>query len=303
MATTSTDIQDLYANIVADVVPFYEDAVLLPNALFMGTQYNIENTAGNTVQIPLVNDWTDASSVAAGGSIATANTDDFDPTSVSLTLTKKGKATDVHSEALEDGGAAMVEGQIITRLSRGLAQATDITGFAAMDTAFAANEDGASAAYASYEANMVVSPEAFAYGIKRQPTVNMFYNVDTDTHQFRATIRNGFANLRSAFGRRVSSNAVVGDATANTVVDLADFAKAVANLRAANAPTMGNGLYPAFIGPATENAILAQLGNVSSATIPSLSELGNQALMMGAVGQAVGCMFFRTNNLPTVDKS
>jgi len=61
VATTTSGIQELYANIVADLVPYYEDAVLLPNPMFIQTQYNIENTGGNTLQIPLVNSWTDAS--------------------------------------------------------------------------------------------------------------------------------------------------------------------------------------------------------------------------------------------------
>ena len=266
--------------------------------MFIQTQFNIENTAGNTVQIPLVNSWTDASEVSAGASIASANTDDFNPTSVNLILTKKGKATDVQAEALEDGGLAVVQSQVLTRLSRGLAQATDTAGFTAMKTAF--NNSGRTAVYATYEANMVVSPEAFAYAIKRQPQVNMWYNPDTDTHQFRATIRDGWAGLRATFGRNVLSNGVVGDATSNTIADLGHFAKAVAALRAANAPTMSNGLYAAFIGPATENALLSQLGSVTAATIPQLSNIGNQALQSGAIGVAVGCMFFRTNNLPTV---
>jgi hypothetical protein len=298
VATTTSGIQELYANIVADLVPYYEDAVLLPNPMFIQTQYNIENTGGNTLQIPLVNSWTDASTVSAGASIASANTDDFNPTSVSLTLSKKGKATDVHAEALEDGGLAVVQGQVITRLSRGLAQATDVAGFTAMKDAF--SNSGRTAVYASYECNIVVSPEAVAYAIKRQPQVNMWYNPDTDLHQFRATIRDGFAVLRSGMGRNVLSNGVVGDSTSNTVADLSHFAKAVAALRAQNAPTMANGLYAAFIGPATENALLSQLGSVTQSTIPALSDMGNEALRMGAVGVAVGCMFFRTNNLPTV---
>jgi hypothetical protein len=299
MATTSSTISELYANIVSDLVPFYEDSVMLPNPMFVTTQFNIADTAGNTLQIPLVNSWSDASSVSAGASIASANTDDFNPTSASLTLTKKGKATDVYAEALEDGGLAVVQNQVITRLSRGLAQATDVAGFAAANTSF--TNSGRTATYASYEANIVMSPEALAYGIKRQPQVSTWYNPDTDTHQFRATIRDGWVVLNTGFGRKVLSNKVVGDTTANTVADLSHFAKAVAALRAANAPTMANGLYAAFIGPATENALLSQLASVTQSTIPALSDVGNEAVRMGAIGTAVGCMFFRTNNLPTVE--
>ena len=208
MATTSSTISELYANIVSDLVPFYEDSVMLPNPMFVTTQFNIADTAGNTLQIPLVNSWSDASSVSAGASIASANTDDFNPTSASLTLTKKGKATDVYAEALEDGGLAVVQNQVITRLSRGLAQATDVAGFAAANTSF--TNSGRTATYASYEANIVMSPEALAYGIKRQPQVSTWYNPDTDTHQFRATIRDGWVVLNTGFGRKVLSNKVVG---------------------------------------------------------------------------------------------
>lgn len=270
--------------------------------MFVSTTYDLANTAGNTIQIPVVNAWAAATTVNEGDSISAGSPagsqSDFDPTSVTLTLTKKASWTDVTEEAIEDGGIAVVQNQVITRLSSELAQATDIAGFVAMNSAF--TNVGRTAVYASYKANMVVSPEAFAYAVKRQPSVEVWYDNDRDTHQFRATIRNGFASLRSTFGKVVLSNGVLGDATANTIADLSYFAKAVAALRAVNAPTMANGMYAAFIDPVTEYHLSSQLNSVTAATIPDLSDLGNQALMNGAIGQAVGCMFFRSNNLPTV---
>lgn len=262
--------------------------------------YNLANTAGNTVQIPVVNAWAAATQVNEGDSISggspAGSQSDFDPTQVLLTLTKKASWSDVTEEAIEDGGIAVVQNQVITRLSRELAQATDIGGFNAFKAAFA--NVGKTASYANYSTNFVVSPEAFAYGVKRQPTVEVFYDNDTDTHRFRATIRNGFVGIRPAFGKAVYSNGVLGNTTANTIASLEDFAKAVAALRAVNAPTMANGMYAAFIDPVTEFHLSSQLNSVTAATIPDLSNLGNQALLNGAIGQAVGCMFFRTNNLP-----
>ena len=296
MATmTTSDIQELYNNIVAGIEPYYQDNILLPSEMFIATQYNIENSAGNTIDIPRVNAWSAASSVSEGASILTANEDNFNPTSATLSMVKRGKGTDVSQEAIEDGGAATIQNQVITRLSQGLAQATDEAGFAAMASAF--TNYGGTGVYNAYEANIVLSPEAMAYGSKRQPVVKAWFDPDKDTHQFRATVRNGFANIRANFGAKVLGNSVVDDTTADTTITLSHFAKAVAALRAANAPTMANGYYAAFVGPTTELAIASQLNQVAESVIPSLSDEGNEVLRNGAVGVAVGCMFFRTNNL------
>jgi hypothetical protein len=55
------------------------------------------------------------------------------------------------------------------------------------------------------------------------------------------------------------------------------------------------------VTPAQEYHLASELNgvSVSSGAIGDLSVLGNGALVDGLIGQAVGCRFFRSNNLPT----
>lgn len=294
MATTSTAIQELYADIVADLVPFYDNAVLLPNPQFILNTFNISGTSGNTVKVPLTNSYTDGATVGEGNSIVAAAASDFDPTSVNITMLKRGVGTDVTEESLEDGGLAVVRQAVLTRLSRGLAQATDKAGFATMKAGFGATDFGEAGTNSAFTTNFVFSPEAIAYATKREPNMTMFYDVDKDTHLMRATIRNGFITLRSAFGARVTANKTVGSATAN----LTAISQAVASLRSNNAPEMLNGMYIAMIDPSLEFSIASQLNSVTAGSVGDLSVIGNRALLTGLIGQAAGCEFYRTNNLP-----
>jgi hypothetical protein len=234
MATTSTKVQELYADILADLIPFFDNLVLLPNPQIITNIYNIAGTSGNTIKVPLTNSYVDGATVGEGNSIVAAATSDFDPTSATITMLKRGVGTDVTEESLEDGGLAVVRQAVLTRLSRGLAQATDKAGFLEMKAGFGATDFGEGGSNSDFTTNFVFSPEAMAYGAKREPTVTMFYDVDKDTHLMRATIRNGFKTLRSGFGARVTANKTVGSATAN----LSAISQAVESLRAANAPEM-----------------------------------------------------------------
>jgi len=294
MATTKTTVQELYADIVADLQPYYDDAVLLPNPQLITAQFLVSGTAGNVVRIPLTNSYTNGATVGEGNSIVAAAASDFNPLDASITMIKRGVGSDVTAEALEDGGLAVVRQAMLTRLSRGLAQATDVAGFAAMKSGFGATDFGEGGTNADFTTNFVFSPEAMGYGAKREPNVTMFYDNDLDTHQFRATVRNGFATLRSGFGARVTAHATVGTATAN----LTNIAKAVASLRGQNAPTMMNGLYIAIVDPSLEYSIASQLNSVTQGAIGDLSMIGNRALLTGIIGQAAGCEFYRSNNLP-----
>jgi len=110
MATTSTGIAELYSDIVADLVPYYMDAVLLPNQSIITNSLQISGDAGDTVKFPLTNAYVNAGTVGEGNSISlTGAVSDFDPTSVSITVAKRGVATDVTEEALEDGGLAVAK--------------------------------------------------------------------------------------------------------------------------------------------------------------------------------------------------
>ena len=45
---------------------------------------------------------------------------------------------------------------------------------------------------ANADVSFVMSPEAMAYAVKREPTVKMFEDIQNDQHQMVATVRNGF---------------------------------------------------------------------------------------------------------------
>mgnify|MGYP003634003383 FL=1 len=294
--TTSVSVEQLYADIIADLQPYYDDAVLLPNPQLISTQFNIAGTSGNQINVPLTNAFVNAGTVTEGDSILAAGLSDFTPTSANISMVKRGVGTNVTEEALEDGGLAVVRQAVLTRLSAGLAGATDAAGFAAMDAGFGATDYGVQGANSDFTTNFVFSPEALAYGAKREPSVTMFYDNDLDLHQFRGSVRNGFVTLRAGFGARVTSEAVIGGGQA--AANLTNISRAVAALRAQNAPGMLNGAYIAIIDPALEYSIASQLNSVTQTAIGDLSVIGNRALLTGLIGQASGCEFYRSNSLP-----
>ena len=272
----------------------------------MTNKFDISGSSGNTVRVPITNTWTDAAVVSAeGGSIIGAANSILDPGEVDVTMTKYGVGSNVREEALEDGGYNVVRNNLLIRLAGGLGQAVDVSGLLALVNAGGnsdINQDGnATLTGSDYRVNAVTGPTSLAMASKRAPTVKMFYDVDSDTHQFRATTRVGFntlwngSNTAAGYGvRKLTDHNTVGSAT----LTLADFSKSVANLRAGNFPTMQNGLYSAFIIPSTEYSIASQLNSVGTAAIGSLSGIGNRALLTGLIGQAAGCEFYRSNNMP-----
>ena len=315
MATTTGTVAELYSNVVADLIPYFQNAVLLPNPAILVHNYNLEGAIGNQMQIPVTNSWPASNSEISDNediiSGSTAGTD-FDPTSVTLSVTKKGAGTTVSEEALEDGGMATVSNAVVTRLSSSIAQSTDIEGFrVALSGATAAltdisginipNDGFANTALTTGDLGVVMSAEGLAYASKREPVVKMFNDVKNDDHQMVATVRNGFAQLRRSatnpnFIRCFATESGVGTSNAN----LNTISKSVANLRSDNAPTTG-GFYWAFINPAQELALAQELNGVgaSSGSIGSVAQdLANDALLQGLITQAIGCQFVRSNNLP-----
>jgi len=121
-----------------------------------------------------------------------------------------------------------------------------------------------------------------------------------------ATVRNGFAQLRAGTGdsdsfiRAIATSDSFSASGANAA-SLDYFSTSVAKLRSANAPTSGSGFYVAVITPQQELALAKELNGVgqSSGAVGSLSDLGNQALLDALIGQAIGCQFLRSNNLPS----
>ncbi len=313
MTTNSTAINDLYADVVADLIPFYDNMVLLPNQALILNSYNISGTAGDTVKIPTHDAYTAGATVGEGSQIITgASESDFATSAASITVVKRGAGSFVTEESLEDGGIATVRTAVTTQLSRAIAQSTDIAGFRVAltngETALTDISDvtvttvgPAAGALTGADVAVVMSPEAMGYAMKREPTLKMFNDVDRDRHDMVATVRNGFVQVRPGFINGVVSSNVVAEATAAIRCSLDDISQAVTNLRTANAPTDASGFYIACVTPAQEYHLASQLNNVSvaSGAIGDLSVIGNGALLDGLIGQAVGCRFFRSNNLPT----
>jgi hypothetical protein len=325
MATTSAGIADLYSEIVTDLIPFYDNQVLLPNPQLIANQYNIEGAVGNSLQIPITNSWSGNVSALATRDIIDSNTQDFGPDAVTLSMSKRGAGTLVNTEALEDGGFNTVRNAVVTRLSRSIAQATDKVGFNILasggeaDLTDIANidlsNDGISnvALLTNADVSFVMSPEAMAYGVKRQPTVKMFEDVQNDQHQMVATLRNGFVRTPTFTGaniavgvqmaRAIVASDLIGETTDAIKASLNMVSTSVAELRKINSPTDESGYYAAVVSAAHEFHLASELngvGGISSGSIGSISQdLANQALLEGLIGQAVGCRFYRSNNVPS----
>ena len=298
--TTSTTVAQLYTDLVADLVPFFMNNTLLPNSELVRNSINMVGETGGTVRFPVTNAYTNAVDVAEGASIGL--TSNLTPTAVSIALQKRGVGSDVTLEALSDGGYDLVYRSTLQRLGGGLAQATDIAGFLIAATAFTAEVGTASAANTSTN-NVIMSPDALGYAVKDEgPMVETWYNVDTQTHQFRGSIRDGYAAIKPLFGVKMTALNTVGTAFGAIGADISSVALGTSTLRVQNAPTLDNGNYIAAIDPAMEYAINQQVAlSGGSAAVGSLSDIGNKAFYDGLVGQAVGCAFFRTNNLPSAD--
>ena len=326
MATTSTGIADLYSEIVADLIPYYDNQVLLPNPQLVANQYNIEGATGNQIQIPITNSWSGpVGALGEGTNIITGNAQDFGPDAVNLTMQKQGAGTYVNTEALEDGGFNTVRNAVVTRLSRSIAQSTDKKGFNTLASGGTADltdianvdlsNDGISnvALLTNADVSFVMSPEAMAYGVKRQPTVKMFEDIESDQYQMVASLRNGFARTPSFTGaniavgvqmaRAIVASDLIGETTDAIRASLDMVSTSVAELRKMNAPTDDSGFYAAVVSAAHEFHLAKELngvGGISSGSIGSISQdLANQALLEGLIGQAVGCRFYRSNNVPS----
>ena len=310
MATTTSQISELYADVVADLIPYYDDAVLLPNPSLIVNSYNLSGAIGNQMKIPLTNSYPDGNTSVSDNADLINSGFDFNPTSATLAVSKKSAGSTISEEALEDGGMDTVRNALVTRLSRSIAQATDVEGMRVMLSGGTAaltdisginvsNDGNANTEITTADLAVVFSNEAMGYAIKREPSVKMFNDIQNDNHDFVATLRNGFAQVRSNFIRAVATQSGVGSSTAS----LAQFSKSVANLRAQNAPADVGGFYYAVITPAQELKLASELngvGGIAGGAIGSISQdLANQALLEGLIGQAVGLRFVRSNNLPS----
>jgi len=299
--TTSTTVTELYNDLVADLVPYFMNATLLPNSALIRNSINMVGQTGNAVRFPTTNAYTNAITVAEGDPIGSTSNLDTGP-EIQATLVKKGVGSNVTLEALSDGGYDLVYRATLQRLGGGLAQASDVAGFLTAATAFTAEVGTASSADTSTN-NVIMSPDALGYAVKDDgPLVETWYDVNTQTHQFRGSIRDGYVAIRPEFGVKMTALNTIGTAFGSIGADISSVALGTTTLRVQNAPTLDNGNYIAVIDPAMEYAINEQVSLAGgSAAVGSLSDIGNRAFYDGLVGQAVGCAFFRSNNLPSAD--
>ena len=319
MSTTSSGISDLYTAVVADLVDFYSSAVLLPNQALISHSLNIADGPGKSVQFPLTDAWTVATSglteeqdiVAASPADASFSTSDS-----TITAVKRGAGTYVTEESLEDGQFDVVRNAVLTRLSGSVAEATDKAGFKVMlnntETAptnanvlvgtganiACINRATVGADGGTIDLNVVFSPEAMGFMTKREISAQMEHDVTKDRYIMTGTVRNGFGQLRPGFMKAVGS--ISGSLATADNATLSDFAQAVALLRAGNAPADADGYYYACITPQVEYLLSSFINGVNGSTsLGSLSDIGNRALLQAVVSEAIGIRWLRTNNLVT----
>ena len=293
-STGSDTIAQMYADIVQDLVPYYLDKTLLQNSAIIRMQLNVEGQSGGQIRIPVATVPTGAATVGEGNSIIAVSEGNLTPVAANITFAKRGSASDVTQEAVEDGLFDNVVGATLDRLSGVLATATDSAGTALMKTSFT-NDDGVGGANAAFTQSFVISPDAMAFGSTRTPTVNTWFNPDFDKHEFRATTRNGFTVLDDRFGRTITS-AVLGGSEAEANVQA--VASSVAHLRSVNAPVGADGNYVGVIDAGLELAINKQIAGVGGSTIGALSDIGNNALRNAFASVLAGCTLYRSNLLP-----
>ena len=316
MSTNTGGIAGLYANVVADLQAYYDNAVLLPNSMLIPNSINISGGAGDTVQFPLQT----AFAVGTSGltemqDIVTDAANDFAATGLNIPAVKRGSGTYVTEESLEDGQFDQVRNAVVSQLSSSAANATDIAGFRSIvngtevvpTDADVLDGSGLKAklvnplvgdAAGAIDLNVVFSPQAMGYMEKRAIVAKMEEDVQFDRHIVTGTVRNGFGKLRNDFTKCVGS--ITGSLAVTDNASLSDFAQAVALLRAGNAPADASGFYYAAITPQVEYILSSFINGVNGATsVGSLSDVGNRALVDAVISEAIGIRWLRTNNLVT----
>ena len=315
MSTNTGGIAGLYANVVADLQAYYDNAVLLPNSMLIPNSINISGGAGDTVQFPLQTAFGVGATLTEMEDIITNHPNDFAATGLNIQAVKRGSGTYVTEESLEDGQFDQVRNAVVSQLSSSAANATDIAGFRSIvngtevvpTDADVLDGSGLKAklvnplvgdAAGAIDLNVVFSPQAMGYMEKRAIVAKMEEDVQHDRHIVTGTVRNGFGKLRNDFTKCVGS--ITGSLVTTDNATLSDFAQAVALLRAGNAPADASGFYYAAITPQVEYILSSFINGVNGATsVGSLSDVGNRALVDAVISEAIGIRWLRTNNLVT----
>ena len=314
-STTSSSIGALFTAVTTDLVPFYSSAVLLPNQALITHSINISGGAGDTVKFPTQDSFNVGTTISENADVL-ASENPLDATAVSVSASKRGSGTYVTEESLEDGQFDVVRGAVVAQLSSAAASATDQAGFKVFvnDTETAPadanvlvgtagnidclNRATVGADGGDIDINIIFSNQGMGYMEKRSITASMQEDVQYDRYIMTGTVRNGFGKLRGDYMVAVGS---ISESTASADnATLVDFAGAVANLRAANAPADSSGFYYAAITPQVEYLLSSYINGVNGAgNIGSLSDIGNRALLEAVVSEAIGIRWLRTNNLVT----
>lgn len=299
--STGTDtIAQMLADIVQDLVPYTLDKTLLTNQAIVARQINVEGQGGSQVRIPVANIPTDAADVAEGGNIMASGISNLTPIAANIAFQKRGVGSDVTSESVEDGLYDHVVGATLERLSGVLATATDVAGFNTLKTDFTQN-DGVTGANAQFKHSFVFSPSGIAMAQARAPMVNHWFNPNLDTHEFRATVRNGFATLGTPanfVGRTIKSRKLGSTQPTSAAANVEALATSVANLRESSAIVGADGNYCAVIDSGYELDLNRQLGALGATTIGALSDVGNNALRNAIFSVLAGATLYRSNLLP-----
>ena len=314
MSTTTGGIAGLYADVVADLQAYYDNAVLLPNSTLIPNSINISGGTGDTVQFPIQTAFGVGVTLTEEEDIVTNHPNNFAATALPIAAVKRGSGTFVSEEALEDGQYDQVRNAVVSQLSSAAANATDKAGFTVMlnnsETAITdanaldgqnsdvlmLNQATVGANGGKVDVNVVFSPQAMGYMEKRSIVAKMEEDVQFDRHIVTGTVRNGFGKLRNDFTKLVGS-IDTSLATADNAT-LSDFAQAVALLRASNAPADASGFYYAAITPQVEFILSSFINGVNGSTsVGSLSDIGNRALMDAVISEAIGIRWLRSNNL------
>jgi len=316
MSTNNTGIAGLYANVVADLQAYYDNAVLLPNSTLIPNSINISDGAGDTVQFPIQTAFGVGVTLTQEEDIVTNHPNNFAATGLPISAVKRGSGTFVTEEALEDGQFDQVRNAVVSQLSSAAANATDKAGFTVMlnnsetvitnaneldgqnTEVLMVNQNTVGANGGAVDVNVVFSPQAMGYMEKRAIVAKMEEDVQFDRHIVTGTVRNGFGQLRRDYIRAVGS--ITGSLASADNASLVDFAQTVALLRAANAPADASGFYYAAITPQVEFILSSLINGVNGASnIGSLSDVGNRALVDAVISEAIGIRWLRTNNLVT----
>ena len=98
--TTATTVAQLYTDLVADLVPYFMNATLLPNSALIRNSINMVGETGGTVRFPISDIFTNAATVGEGNSIIAAATSTMTPTALASAAAREVAVRDAIAVAI-----------------------------------------------------------------------------------------------------------------------------------------------------------------------------------------------------------